>query len=42
MVVCVTYCMAGDDDGVGVVTIASVRMVLMKFKMVVYVTYCMP
>ena len=42
MVVCVTYCMAGDDDGGGVVTIASVRMVRMKFKMVVYVTYCMP
>ena len=35
MVVCVTYCMAGDNDGGGVVTIASVKMVMMKFKMVV-------
>ena len=41
MVVCVTYCMAGDDDGAGVVTIESARMLTMKFKIMVCVTYCM-
>ena len=41
MVVCVTYCMAGDDDGAGVETIESARMLTMKFKIMVCVTYCM-
>ena len=41
MVVCVTYCMAGDDDDGGVVTIESARMLTMKFKIMVCVTYCM-
>ena len=43
MVVCVTYCMAGDDDDGGdVVTNTSVRILTMNFQTVMFVTsYCM-